>query len=121
MKNKILVIDKYKDVTINGSHIMVMSMGKGDANSLRMIETLLNCSKSTGKSEFLVDLSKVIKDNKIGNLNKMLNEMVNSCVLLTGRNFGVKPIFENFGLYDDSDVILVKTNNIVVESLDDVE
>lgn len=108
----------YKDATINGGSIMVMSNGRGDSNSHRIIQTLLSISKDSGELEFCVDLSNIVKKYKIKKLNDILDDMASSYVLLVGVNCGLKIIFENFGVYEDSEIIKLKVNREILDALD---
>lgn len=108
----------YKDATINGNPIMIMSNGKGDLNFHKIVKTLLSISKDSGESEFRVDLSDIVKKYKIKKLDEMLNDMASSYMLLIGKNCGLKAIFEKFGVYEDSEIIKLKINKEILDSLD---
>ena len=107
----------YKDATINGGSIMVMSNGRGDSNSHRIMQTLLSISKDSGELEFCVDLSNIVKKYKIKKLNDILNDMASSYVLLVGVNCGLI-IFENFGVCEGSEIIKLKVNKEILDALD---
>ena len=116
---KVYELDRYEDVTINGSPIMFLS--GLDREAIRLTETLLHVAKSTGLNKFNVDLELITKKiKKEEKYMEILHDINSSCVLCFGAVVGLRQAVNQIGTYDNSRCIYVELNEDVVNCLDRV-